>query len=467
MQLPDSFIIRMQQLLGPDYSRFEQALAATPPVSIRINQAKTNLPDSLPQVPWTTSGVYLPERPLFTLDPLLHAGAYYVQEASSMFLEQAMRQVLDLEDSFTVLDLCGAPGGKSTHLASLFSSDSLIVSNEVIRSRATILAENITKWGSGNVVVTNNDPRDYNRLQGFFDVMVVDAPCSGEGMFRKDPQAIQEWSEENVKLCAQRQQRILMDVWNALKPGGILVYCTCTWNAAENEQNIAWLAEQEQAQSIKLNLQPEWGVVATQVNGVEGYRFYPHQVQGEGFFMAVVRKAGAPELHHKQTKKKKYKLTVAGKKEHALVKDWLISTDNLELVQYGEVISAIPANHFEAIDDLYQNMYVLYAGIEVAEVNGKKLKPMHALALSSFLNKDAFNTIDVDLELALRYLRKEDINLGSNGTDWVLIQYKSIPLGWAKQIGNRVNNYFPKEWRIRMELPPVISEEAIFSIANL
>ena len=457
----------MQQLLGPDYCSFEQALTATPPVSVRVNLQKLAMPASLPQVPWSASGAYLPVRPLFTLDPLLHAGAYYVQEASSMFLEQAIRQTLDLEQSFQVLDLCGAPGGKSTHLASLFSEDSLIVSNEVIRSRASILAENVTKWGSGNVVVTSNDPRDFGRLPDFFDVMVVDAPCSGEGMFRKDPQAIQEWSEENVKLCAQRQQRILMDVWDALKPGGILIYSTCTWNEAENEQNIAWLSEQEQAESIKLELKPAWGVKATQLNGIEGYRFYPHQVQGEGFFMAVVRKAGTPDLHNKQSKKKKYKLTLAGKKEQALVQDWLINSDNLHLVQYGEVLSAIPASHFDNIDALYQNLYVIYAGTEVAEVNGKKLKPMHGLALSRYLNKAHFNTIDSDLELALRYLRKEDISLGAPGNDWVLITYKNIPLGWAKQIGNRVNNYFPKEWRIRMDLPQEISEASVFSLGGL
>lgn len=457
----------MQQLLGPEYSNFEQALTAVPPVSIRINQTKAQLPANLHQVPWTTTGVYLPERPLFTLDPLLHAGAYYVQEASSMFLEQAIRQILDLDQPYQVLDLCGAPGGKSTHLASLFSENSLIVSNEVIRSRASILAENITKWGSGNVVVTSNDPRDFGKLPDFFDVMVVDAPCSGEGMFRKDPQAIQEWSDENVKLCAQRQQRILMDVWDSLKPGGLLIYSTCTWNESENEQNIVWLSEQEQAESIKLQLQPEWGVVATQLNGIEGYRFYPHQVQGEGFFMAVVRKAGSPELHHKQSKKKKYKLTTAGKKEQALVQNWIKGSDNLELVQYGEVISAVPANQFDAIDALYQNMYVIYAGTEVAEASGKKLKPLQALALSRYLNQDAFNTIEVELELALRYLRKEDISFGTHGNDWVLILYKGLPLGWAKQIGNRVNNYFPKEWRIRMELPQDLSEEAVFSIANL
>ncbi|TPE45873.1 methyltransferase RsmF C-terminal domain-like protein [Pontibacter mangrovi] len=456
MQLPVSFTNRMQRLLGQEeYPKFLEALQHTPPVSVRINQAKAAAAANLTPVPWAAAGHYLPERPLFTLDPAIHAGAYYVQEASSMFVEQALRQAVNLNQSLQVLDLCGAPGGKSTHLASLISPDSLLVSNEVIRSRASILAENVAKWGSGNVLVTSNDPRDFGRLPDFFDVMVVDAPCSGEGMFRKDPQAVEEWSEENVNLCAQRQQRILMDVWEALKPGGVLIYSTCTWNEQENEENIAWLAEQEGAESIKLQLQPEWGVVPTQLKGVEGYRFYPHRVQGEGFFMAVVRKAGEEQvISHGKSKKKKYKLTVAGKKEQALVQDWLQQPEQYTFVQHGEVISALPENLFEATDEVYQNLYVLYAGTELAEVKGKKLKPLQGLALSQHLNNDAFRITELDLEQALRYLRKEDISLGTNGSDWLLLQYKDLPLGWAKQIGSRMNNYYPKEWRIRMELPP-------------
>lgn len=384
-----------------------------------------------------------------------------------MFLEQALRQTVNLSEPLHVLDLCGAPGGKSTHLASLFSSESLLVSNEVIRNRASILAENVAKWGSGNVIVTNSDPRDFGRLASFFDVMVVDAPCSGEGMFRKDPKAVLEWSEENVKLCAQRQQRILSDVWEALKPGGVLIYSTCTWNEAENEQNIAWLAAQHDAKSVSLTLDDAWGVVPSQFNGLEGYRFYPHRVQGEGFFMAVLRKGGSEEGSLSTGKKKKLKLTTAGKKEKALVENWLLHSESFTFLQHNEVISAIPATLFEAADDVYQKLYVVYAGTELAEVNGKKLKPLQALALSTHLNKAAFHKVDLDLETAIRYLHKEDISLGSHGSDWVLLQYKNQPLGWAKRIGNRINNYYPKEWRIRMDLPQALGEEQVFSIGNL
>lgn len=451
----------MQRLLGQEYPAFAEALQAVPPVSIRVNRTKYTAAVSLPAVPWTQTGYYLPERPLFTLDPLLHAGAYYVQEASSMFLEQALRQTLDLQSDLRVLDLCGAPGGKSTHLASLLSPGSLLVSNEVIKSRANILAENVAKWGSGNAIVTSNDPRDFSRLTSFFDVMVVDAPCSGEGMFRKDPGAVGEWSEENVNLCAQRQQRILMDVWEALKPGGLLVYSTCTWNEQENEQNIAWLAGQEGAQSVSLQLQPDWGIEQTEQQGVSGYRFYPHRTRGEGFFLAVLRKAGEAEINDTRGrgKKKKSKLTLAGKKEAALVEDWLQQPEKFSLLQHGEVLFALPEHQLEAAEEVYQHLYVLYGGIELAEAKGKKLKPLQGLALSQHLNKDAFATTDLDLEQALRYLRKEDISLGTNGTDWLLLQHQGLPLGWAKQIGARLNNYYPKEWRIRMELPAVLPEK--------
>ncbi|WP_116543381.1 methyltransferase RsmF C-terminal domain-like protein [Pontibacter virosus] len=456
MELPQSFAQRMKGQLGPDYTRFEEALQRPAPTSIRLNRKKLPGQPNMPRIPWTETGYYLPERPQFTLDPRLHAGGYYVQEASSMFLEQALRQHADLGQPLHVLDLCGAPGGKTTHIASLISPDSLLVANEVIRSRASILAENVTKWGSGNVVVTNNDPRDFGRLPEFFDVMVVDAPCSGEGMFRKDPQAMNEWSDENVNLCAQRQQRILMDVWEALRPGGLLIYSTCTWNLAENEQNIAWLADQENAQPLSLTLDPAWGVEATSLNGVSGYRFYPHQVQGEGFFLSVIRKAGEYEDPQQSSKKKKYKLTLAGKKEQAMVNNWLVEPDRFAWVQYGEVISAIPENLFEEVDQLYQNLYVIYAGTEIAEAKGKKLKPLQALALSQYINKAVFRTEELNLESALRYLRKEDIGIGGNSNNWILLQFGGLPLGWAKQVGNRLNNYYPKEWRIRMELPQVL-----------
>jgi len=234
IQFPPAFEQRMRPHLDKSWEEFEQAHQQFPPVSIRFNPKKAHSPIDLTIIPWTSHGYYLGERPSFTLDPLFHAGSYYVQEASSMFLEQAFLQAVDRTKPINVLDLCAAPGGKSTHLLSLMNKESLLVTNEVIRSRASTLAENIQKWGYDNVAVTNNDPQDFKRLSGFFDVIVVDAPCSGEGLFRKDPGAMGQWSTDNVALCARRQQRILNDVWPALKEGGILIYSTCTYNELEN-----------------------------------------------------------------------------------------------------------------------------------------------------------------------------------------------------------------------------------------
>ncbi|MFZ4582866.1 MAG: RsmB/NOP family class I SAM-dependent RNA methyltransferase, partial [Paludibacter sp.] len=282
MSLPDSFIARTKQILNDEYNAFEAALSTSAPTSIRVNN-KTDYHPSNEIVSHCPNGYYLAERPLFTADTLFHGGAYYVQEASSMFLYQAIKQCFP--NANRVLDLCAAPGGKSTLLTQTLPDDCLLVSNEIIHSRAQILAENILKWGNTNVVVTNNEASHFSKLEHYFDAIVIDAPCSGEGMFRKDPNAINEWSLDNVMNCVSRQRDILIDSWDALKPGGILVYSTCTFNREENEENVHWICNELGAEIIKLDIEDD-KIVTTD----GGYRFYPHRVKGEGFFMAVIRK---------------------------------------------------------------------------------------------------------------------------------------------------------------------------------
>ncbi len=264
MQLPSSFIKSIEQSPGFDKEAFEKVHESGGQItSVRINPAKicnkqlaisnelcglTNNQSSIinnaaEKLLWSSNGFYLQQRPSFTLDPLFHAGAYYVQEASSMFLEEALKQTVDLSQSIKVLDLCAAPGGKSTLIQSVINDTSLLVSNEVIKTRVNVLSENITKWGAANVIVTNNDAKDFQRLPDYFDVIVVDAPCSGSGLFRKDPDAIREWSEQNVQLCSQRQQRILADVLPALKDDGVLIYSTCSYSQEEDEAIADWLIE--------------------------------------------------------------------------------------------------------------------------------------------------------------------------------------------------------------------------------
>ncbi|MEQ8425448.1 MAG: RsmB/NOP family class I SAM-dependent RNA methyltransferase, partial [Cyclobacteriaceae bacterium] len=267
LAIPEDFQKIINDLLGTESSSFFESLDSPSPSSIRINPSKKFDTESLSDIPWSQWGKYLPERPVYTLDPSLHAGAYYVQEPSSMFLEQAVKTCVDLSKPAIALDLCAAPGGKSTHLLSLLHPDSFLVSNEVIRSRAGILHENILKWGYDNVMVTNNDPSHFSRLEGVFDLILVDAPCSGEGLFRKDSEAMSEWSTANIELCSLRQQRILKDVWPALKQNGILIFCTCTYNPIENEGTMEWMSKTGDCEFVSIPFAPEWGLEETRRHG--------------------------------------------------------------------------------------------------------------------------------------------------------------------------------------------------------
>ena len=290
MNLPQAFIERTRQLLGEtQYPLFEEALQTEVPVSIRPNRTKCDKSVEGEAIPWATSGMYLKNRPTFTFDPLFHAGCYYVQEASSMFVERVLREYV--KEPVVMLDLCAAPGGKSTLCRSALPEGSLLVANEVMRNRSQILAENLVKWGHPEVIVTNNDPADFTDLTHLFDVILTDVPCSGEGMFRKDPVAVEEWSVENVDICWQRQRRILTDIWPSLKPGGLLIYSTCTFNSEEDEVNVAWIARELGAEILEVPTEEGWGITGNLIGkDFPVYRFMPHKTRGEGFFLAVLRK---------------------------------------------------------------------------------------------------------------------------------------------------------------------------------
>jgi 16S rRNA C967 or C1407 C5-methylase (RsmB/RsmF family) len=293
LNFPDGFLESLKDVKGFDEVPFINVHESAEQVtSIRVNSKKFQLSNSrfqIENVPWCDTGYYLESRPSFTMDPLFHGGAYYVQEASSMFLWYALKNVADVNARLRIIDVCAAPGGKSTLLTSLFPN-SLLISNEVIKSRAAILVENITKWGSENVVVTNNDPSAFTKLEGYADIIVVDAPCSGSGLFRKDPSAAEEWSIDNVQMCAKRQHRILEDVLPALKENGLLVYATCSYSAAEDEQIMQWLVETQQMENVPLTVPAEWNIVETKIADAVGYRFFPDKVKGEGFFISIFRK---------------------------------------------------------------------------------------------------------------------------------------------------------------------------------
>lgn len=429
----------------------------------------------LSPVMWSSCGHYLPRRPLFTLDPLFHAGAYYVQEASSMYMELAAKAIEEDysarggEGNFfcrelNALDLCAAPGGKSTHLASLLGNDSLLVSNEVIKSRAVVLADNIAKWGRDNVVVTNNDPVDFGAFEEQFDLVVVDAPCSGEGLFRKEPEAIAEWSPANVDLCAQRQRRILADIWPSLAPGGYLVYSTCTYNKFENDGNLKWLADTFNCNIITLSFcttDSESGIIKTPMGG---FQFVPGKVRGEGQFMAVVRKEGDLESsifgRTAQGKKKKGGKDAKGKNQVQFEKGCNYLPNNYIKVLQGDLVKGYREDLYERIKFVEENLRTVLSGTAMANKKGKDYVPHADLALQGIVAQmvasgelpAGISAVEVGREDALKFLAKEPLVLPDAPMGYVLLSYKGLGLGFVKNLGNRTNNLLPMARRIRMEI---------------
>lgn len=446
---PGEFIKRISGQEYLDGEGLIRALREPSPVSVRINSLKFDLkPEKAEPVPWCSSGYWLAARPSFTLDPLFHAGYYYPQEASGMFMEQVVKQVVDTSGYLRALDLCGAPGGKSTHISSLIGPESLLVSNDVIRQRSEILAENITRWGTANTIVTRNDPSAFSRLPGFFDLILVDAPCSGEGMFR-DRIAVTEWSVGNTLLCAERQRRILADVWPALRPGGILIYSTCTFNPGENEENVLWLVENEEAESVSLDISGFEGITVISNGRLTGYGFHPGKIRGEGLFVSVIRKSGggggkAPVI-------RKSKGTEIIRPDREIVARWTdFNTEHT--VRKGEDVYYVPGRSadFFALDAL---LTVILPGTKVGSAKRNGYIPAYELAVSAGLKEGAFPVADLDLKQALAWLRKDSIDGLNVPPGWFLASYHGAGLGFGNNIGNRINNYYPVGQRIRMNIP--------------
>jgi NOL1/NOP2/sun family putative RNA methylase len=461
LKVPPSLIDSLIGTAGFDQAAFEKVhQSGEQNTSIRFNQQKpvdkstifpvqnNNEAVVISPVPWNACGCYLSVRPSFTADPLFHGGAYYVQEASSMFLEEALKQSIDLSKSIRVLDLCAAPGGKSTLLQSVIDDKSILVSNEVIKSRVTVLSENIAKWGAANVIVTNNDPKDFQRLPDYFDLIVVDAPCSGSGLFRKDPKAISEWSEQNVDLCSQRQQRILADILPSLKAGGTLIYSTCSYSPAEDEEICDWLIKHHPLSSIQFELKKEWNIIATSApdSNAYGYRFYPNKLKGEGFFIAAFRKENpvGTDSRNLTAKVKSERLT---SKEIEVVKPWLRNGDDFFYLKQQDEVIAMPLHMENDLAIIQSALYIKKAGVKLGVIIRNELIPAHELALSNSISP-LITAVELDKSTALQYLRKQEISIPLTYKGWVLITYLQIRLGWVKVLPNRINNYYPKEWRI-------------------
>lgn len=481
--VPQEFKDYAVKLLGAErWKKVEEALSDEPSVSIRLNPYKTGgLGCDWSQcdgydgrVPWAEGAFYLKSRPAFTADPLLHAGIYYVQEAASMFLEQAVRRYVN--SPVKALDLCAAPGGKSTVLRSCLPEGSFMVCNEPVRQRAQVLAENMIKWGHPDVMVTNSYPDAFSPLDGAFDLVVADVPCSGEGMFRKEEDAVSGWSMDNVMMCRDRQREIISQVWPALKSGGLLVYSTCTLNQYENEENVAWIASELGAEVLPLDVPSEWGICGNLLSGevsadgagkIPVCHFVPGLTRGEGFFLAVLRKTSVcedtvevgfmPSGKKNRTKGKRGEQRVQAVPENC--REWISRiADSFEFQTDGVRLTAVSSQFAGWCAAVRDKVNVIFCGIMVAEQKGKDWVPSQMLAMSTCLVRSAFPAVDLDYPAAVAYLRKETPSL-PEGTPkgFVLLTYAGVPLGFAKNIGNRANNLYPQEWRIRSSFLPDFS----------
>jgi len=446
--LPEGFVKRLKTQKYIDPEKLPEALDQPSPVSIRINPGKWDkMPAGSDQVPWCSSGFYLNERYSFTADPLFHAGCYYPQEASGMFIGEIFRQIAGADNNLKVLDLCSAPGGKATHLSSLLGPDGLLVANEVIRQRASVLAENITRWGATNTIVTQNDPADFSSLQGFFDLILVDAPCSGEGMFR-DAAARREWSEGNALHCSVRQRRILAAVWPALMEDGILIYSTCTFNPAENEENVNWLLNNYQAESVKIDIDGFDGIVKIYQKGISCYGFYPDRLKGEGLFISVIRKTGRDEKSaRREIKETGSRLS---KEDLKTINDRTIFHEKSLLRDGDEIISI--AGSRDDYFHLRRKLRIIKGGTTVCRIKNRVYLPSYQLALSPGFRKGSFPAVDLDYGQAIAYLRRDTLHLPGQEKGWIVVTYDGVSLGFINNLGNRLNNYYPVNWRIRMEI---------------
>lgn len=458
MKLPDAFTEEMASTLGAtETDRLVAALDSEPPVSIRLNPKKDVRPAGAAEgVPWSSTGYYLTARPAFTFDPLLHAGCYYVQEAASMFIEQAFRAI-DTPPR-RVLDLCAAPGGKSTLWRSLLDDDCLLVANEPLRARAAILAENLLKWGHPNICVTSGYPSQFAPLTGFFDVVAADVPCSGEGMFRKDPAAIDEWQPGSPALCAARQRDIVADVWPALRTGGYLVYSTCTFNRAEDEDNVRWIADELGAEVVDLRATPSWGIAgSTYDDGLAVNHFFPHRTRGEGFFLTLLRKTAEPPASTRRRKKTPRKPAATVPK---VCREWLSGDFTFSLTEKG--ISALPAATADDMERVAETVRPVLLGVPLGTDKGRKFQSAPTLPLSTALRPDAFPRVGLDYAGAIAYLRREAIVPSTAARGHCVVTYQNRALGFVNHLGARANNLYPVEWRIRSshgpDTPPGVVE---------
>ena len=454
-QLPEKFVATLTAELGAEECQaFCAALDTPATVAIRLHPDKPSMAaDGARPIAWSDGGYYLDERPSFTTDPAFHAGAYYVQEPSSQFVGYLLRPIVERTPRLRLLDLCAAPGGKSTLYSSLVGCDGLVVANEINRQRAAVLADNVRKWGVGNVAVTNNDPAHFAGFEQWFDVVAVDAPCSGEGMFRKTPEARDEWNDGSVAMCAERQLKILQDIWPTLRADGTIIYSTCTFNRTEDEGLLErfseWVGEEELEAADEVSIGEDWGIVCSRVGVWQTFRFMPHRAEGEGFFAAIARKSSNAGGKSRNPKSRKTIFSAPDKKSVAELERWVKEPQKMKWAAINDTYYGYYASHAEDMRVLAESMTVIHSGVCMGQIFKGKLKPEHSLAMFTDLNTSTIPAVEVSREMALDYLRRGDIGVCEQMAEGInLLCFEGLPLGWIKRVGNRSNNLYPNSLRI-------------------
>lgn len=449
--LPTAFKERMRRQLGAkEADLLFEALDGVSPVAIRLNPAKCGdegVWSDGEAIAWSKCGRKLKERPSFTLDTAFHAGAYYVQEAASQFLDY----IVSLEElqGKRVLDMCAAPGGKTTIYSTAVGECGLVVANEYVRSRANILADNVRKWGMGNVLVTNNAPEHIAQFEGWFDMVAVDAPCSGEGMFRKEEAAREDWSDDAVRMCAARQLSIVREAWQSLKDGGLFIYSTCTFNEEEDEGLLRAFIEEKGdvfVPSQRVEVNDAWGIVRGEVGAFQTFRFFPHKCNSEGLFVAVARKS--EPTTQRTPKARKRVMQEVDKVSRKELQRWLQGADNHSFAMVADTIYGYRAEQFKAVQALSESLTAIYSGVAMGQIFKGKLKPDWALSQYVALERKAVATEELDEPRALDYLRKKDIAVGDMAEGINLVTHEGRALGFVKRIGARCNNLYPNSLKI-------------------
>lgn len=465
--IPKDFLETSVSIFGRESEEFLASLDSEPSLGIHINAEKMQktgvvIPDNAERVEWTSNGFYLKSRPRFTFDPFLHAGAYYVEEPSSMFVEKALNYIQKDIRIDRALDLCAAPGGKSIMIRNSMKGG-LLVSNEPLSKRAAVLTENLAKWGNPDIIVTSDFPEAFDGLTGFFDLIATDVPCSGEGMFRKDETARSEWSKANVENCVQRQRDILRTIWPTLRKGGYIIYSTCTFNRREDEENVLFIANELGAEIINLETDADWHICGdTTGRNLPVYHFFPHKTRGEGFFLALLKKTSdTPPAENRKSKKKKPETVSAD----GFAK-WINCKENFDFHKSKDGITALRKAFADDYAAISEKLNVICAGVRVCTEKPTKFSnsarkpkpqfvPAPGLALSSCLNRKAFPDISLNYSDAIKFLRGESIPptvYAPRG--WVTVSYRNLPLGFANNVGSRLNNSYPPAWRIRSTYVP-------------